>query len=155
MGLSGIHLVAIVQWVLLTHWGRVTHICVSNITIIGSDNGLSPDRRQAIIWTNAGILLIGPLRTNFSEMLIEILKVLFKKMRLKVSYAKWRPFCLSLNVLTLIILSSVRQSVLCNGVLTFVPFVHNLCHIKILGQIQEFLGQGFCYSTKVIFICLI
>ena len=43
----------------LTHWGRVTHICVSKLSIIGSDNGLSPDRRQAIIWTNAGILLIG------------------------------------------------------------------------------------------------
>ena len=43
----------------LTHWGRVTHICVSNLTIIGADNGLSPCQRQAIIWTNAGILLIG------------------------------------------------------------------------------------------------
>ena len=43
----------------LTHWGRVTHICVNILTIIGSDNGLSPGRRQAIIWTNAGILLIG------------------------------------------------------------------------------------------------
>ena len=51
----------------LTHWGRVTHICVGKQTIIGSDNGLSPGRRQAIIWTNAGILLIGPLGTNFSE----------------------------------------------------------------------------------------
>ena len=51
----------------LTHWGRVTHICVVKLTIIGSDNGLSPGRRQAIIWTNAGILLIGPLGTNFSE----------------------------------------------------------------------------------------
>ena len=38
----------------------------------GSDNGLSPGWRQAIIWTNAGILLIGPLGTNFSEILIEI-----------------------------------------------------------------------------------
>ena len=56
----------------LTHWGRVTHICVNKLTIIGSDNGLSPGRRQAIIWTNAGILLIGPLGTNFSEILIEI-----------------------------------------------------------------------------------
>ena len=55
-----------------THWGRVTHICVGNLTIIGSDNGLSPDLRQAIIWTNSGILLIGPLGTNFSEILIEI-----------------------------------------------------------------------------------
>ena len=51
----------------LTHWGRVMHICVSKQTIIGSDNGLSPDRRQAIIWTNAGILLIGPTGSNFSE----------------------------------------------------------------------------------------
>ena len=45
------------------------HICVSKQTIIGSDNGLSPGRRQAIIWTNAGILLIGTLGTNFSEIL--------------------------------------------------------------------------------------
>ena len=43
----------------LNHWGRVTHICISNLTITGSDNGLSPGRRQAIIWTNAGILLTG------------------------------------------------------------------------------------------------
>ena len=57
---------------MLTHWGRVTHICITYLTIIASDNGLSPGRRQAIIWTNAGILLIGPLGTNFSEILIGI-----------------------------------------------------------------------------------
>ena len=85
----------------LTHWGRVTHICVGNLTIIVSDNGLSPYRRQAIIWTNAGLLLIGPLGTNFSEILIKILTFSFKKMRLKVSSAKRRPFCLGLNVLIL------------------------------------------------------
>ena len=84
---------------LLTHWGRVTHIWVSQLTTIGSDNGLSPSRRQAIIWTNAGILLIRPLGTNVNEMLIEILTFSFMKMRLKVSSAKWRPFCLGLNVL--------------------------------------------------------
>ena len=83
----------------LTHWGRVTHICVSKLIIIGSDNGLSPRRRQAVIWTNAGILSIGPLRTKFSEIVIEILRVSFKKMRLKGSSAKWRPFCIGLNVL--------------------------------------------------------
>ena len=97
------HLIALEglnMWgVLLTHWGRVTHICVSKLTIIGSDNGLSPDRRQAIIWTNAGLLLIGPLGTNFSEILIEILTFSFKKMRLKVSSAKGGPFCLGLNML--------------------------------------------------------
>ena len=80
-------------------WGRVTHICVCNLTNIGSDNGLLPVRRQAIIWTNAGILLIGPLGTNFSEILSEIRSFLFKKTHLKMSSAKWRPFCLGLNVL--------------------------------------------------------
>ena len=84
---------------LLTHWGRVTHICVGKETSIGSDNGLSPSRRQAIIWTNAGILLIGPLGTNFSEISIEIHILAFKKMHLKTSSGKWRPFCLGLNVL--------------------------------------------------------
>ena len=84
----------------LTHWGRVTHICVGNLTIIGSDNGLSPGRRQAIIWTNAGILLIGPLGTNFSEILVGIHQLSFTKMHLKMSSAKWRRFSLGLNVLT-------------------------------------------------------
>ena len=83
----------------LTHWGRVTHICVSKLTIIGSDNGLSPGRRQAIIWTNAGILLIGPIRTNFNEIFIEINIISFKKIHLKMSSGKWRPSCLGLNVL--------------------------------------------------------
>ena len=47
----------------LTHWGRVTHLCVTN-----------PGHhwRHAIIWTNAGLLLTGSLETNFSEILIEI-----------------------------------------------------------------------------------
>ena len=72
----------------LTHWGRVTHICFGNLTNIGSDNGLSPGRRQAITWTNVGILLIGPLGTNFSEMLIEIHTFSFKKIHLKMSSGK-------------------------------------------------------------------
>ena len=69
----------------LTYWGRLTHICVSKLTIIGSDNGLLPGRRQAIIWTNAGILLIRTLRTNFSEILGEINSFSFSKMHLKIS----------------------------------------------------------------------
>ena len=74
------------------HWGRVTYhqsiqncimflpleqyqevyVCVGDFTIIGWINGLSPGRRQAIIWTNAGILLIGPIGTNFDEIFFEI-----------------------------------------------------------------------------------
>ena len=83
----------------LTHWGRATHICVSKLTIIASENGLSPGRRQAIIWNNAGILSIGLLGTKFSEILIGVQTFSFKKMHLKMSSAKWRPFCPGLNVL--------------------------------------------------------
>ena len=90
------------HWCVLTHRGRVTHICVSKLTIIGSDNGLSPGRRQAIIWTTAGILLIGPLGTNISEILIKIYTLSLKKMHLKMSSGKWQPSCLSLNVLNVI-----------------------------------------------------
>ena len=69
-------------------------------TIIGSDNGLSPSRRQAIIGTNAGILLIRPLGINFSEILVEIHIFSLKKMHIKWPSGKWRPFCPGLNVLT-------------------------------------------------------
>ena len=74
-------------------------ICVGKLTSIGPDNGLSPGRCQAIIWTNAGILLIEPLGTNFRQILIAIQIFSFKKMQLKILSAKWHPFCLSLNVL--------------------------------------------------------
>ena len=61
----------------LSQWGRVTHICVNIQTIIVSYtcNGLSPGRDRAIIWTNDGILLIGPLGTNFSEILTQLFRV--------------------------------------------------------------------------------
>ena len=76
---------------LLTHWSRVTHICVSKLTIIG--------QRQDIIWTNGGIWLIGRLGTNFSEIFIAIQTFSFKKMHLKMLSAKCCLFRLSLNVL--------------------------------------------------------
>ena len=95
----------------LTHWSRVTHICVSRLTIIGSDNGLLPDRRQAIIWTNAGILLMGPLGTNFSEILIKIYTFSFRKMHLKTS-GKWRPCCLGLNVLNKVPVIPLQEDLL-------------------------------------------
>ena len=112
----------------LTHWGRVTHICVGNLTIIGSDNGLSPGRRQAIIWTSAGILLIGPLGTNFSEILIGIQTFSFKKMHLKISSAKWRPFCPGLNVLTLLVLDEENHRSLTPIPRTHPPRHHHRRH---------------------------
>ena len=94
----------ITQYILQPTWEQslqylTPHIWVGNLIIIGSDNGLSPGQCQAIIWTNAGILSIGPVLTNFSELLIVIHTFSFKKMHLKLSTAKGQPFCLSLNVL--------------------------------------------------------
>ena len=77
----------------------MTHICVDKQTIIGSGNGLSPEQHQAIIWTNAGLLLIGPLGTHFNEILIKIQTFSLKKIRLKMSSAKCCSFRRGLNVL--------------------------------------------------------
>ena len=85
---------------------RLTHICVGNLTIIGSDNGLAPTRDVNIISTNAGILLIGSLGTKFSEISIGIQTFIFKKLHLKTSSAKWRLFCLSLNELSPLLLKN-------------------------------------------------
>ena len=73
------------------------HICVCELTIIGSDNGLSPDQRQATVWTIAGILFIGSLRTKL--ILIEIYTSSLKKKHLKMLFGKGQPSCLGLNVL--------------------------------------------------------
>ena len=95
----------------LIHWGQMTHthiyiyvcVCViSKLTIIGSDNGFSPSLHQAIIWINAGILLIQSIGIRFSEILIEILIFSCKKTHLKVSSAKCWPFCLGLNMLRMV-----------------------------------------------------
>ena len=67
--------------------------------IICSDKGLLPGRRQAIIWSIARIVLIGPFGINLSEILIEIDAIFFNKMQLKMSSAKWHLFRLGLNEL--------------------------------------------------------
>ena len=109
----------------------MTHICVSDIIFIGSDYGLSPCRRQAIIWTNAGILLMGPLGTNLSEILIEILTFSFKKMRLNVLSAKRRPFCLGLKN------SKPQQNTThCQQCVSFFG-LYSICYTKMLINIPD------------------
>ena len=127
----------------LTHWGRVTHICVSKLSITGSDNGLSPGRRQAIIWTNAGILLIEPLGTKFSEILIEIRTFSFNKMHLKMASGNWRPFCLGLNVLkhqnSNSIMYTIRHAPFLgcdNGIHLKYGILSSICHIT-EGRLHE------------------
>ena len=80
------------QWWINSLRPSDTYICISDLTIIGSDNGLALSKRQAIIWTNDGILLTGHLGTNFSEILTEIHTFSFKKMHLKLLSGKWHPF---------------------------------------------------------------
>ena len=84
---------------ILTHWGWVTHICVRKLTIIGSDNNLSPGWHQAIIWTNCGIFVIWPSGKKFRVNHNRNSYFSFKKVHLKMSSGKWRPFCVGLNVL--------------------------------------------------------
>ena len=94
-----------------THLIRIWYIyIIKHINTLGPNDVYRPRQprtsfvqimavqRQAIIWTNAGILSIGPLATNFHEISIKIYTFSFKKMHLKLS-AKWQPFCFSLNVL--------------------------------------------------------
>ena len=89
----------------------MTHIWGGNLTIIVSDNGLSPDQRQAIIWTNSRNLLIGLFEWNFSEISIRIDTFSSKQIQLKMSSAKWRPFCLGLIVLKMWVTSTKTNSV--------------------------------------------
>ena len=135
------------QHVHLTHWGRVTHICVGNLTIIGPDNGLSPGRRQAIIWTNDGILLIGPWGTNFSEILTDIHTFSFKKIHLKMSSVKWRPFFLGLNVLsefyrTFIVFDMIDDNV------DAIWRNHRLIHINIVFRVNVKIHATICTFSQ-------
>ena len=97
-----------------THWGRVTHICVRKLTIIGSDNGLSPGRRKAIIWTNAGILLIRSLGTNFNEMNrnsnIFIHENAFESVIWKIAAILSRPQCVKILASSQVIPSAISIS---------------------------------------------
>ena len=81
---------------------RPSDACMcGNLIITSSENCLVPRRCKAIIWTNVEIMLIRAPGTNFNEILSEIETFLFKKMHLKTSSGKWRPFGLGLNVLSM------------------------------------------------------
>ena len=54
----------------------ISHKCHIHVSVnwinIASGNGFWPVQRQAITWTNADLLSIGPLGTNFGEVQIKI-----------------------------------------------------------------------------------
>ena len=77
------------SFVWLTHFLLVWHIYPSvNWVSIGSNNGLSPIRRQRHCLNKCWLLSSWPLRTNLSEIWIEIQSFSFMKMHLKMSSAK-------------------------------------------------------------------
>ena len=82
-------------YMFLTYWGQDTYMCISTLTIVVSGDGFLPSRCQVIIRTNAGILLIGPIGTNFNEILIENHTSSFKTINLNMTSGKWHPFCLN------------------------------------------------------------
>ena len=95
---SGTRYLYDLQWLDLTHWGWVTHMCVDKLNQHWFRyNGLSPGRHQAIIRT--GILLIWPLETNFSKILTEVQIFSFKKCIWNYRLENDNHFCLGLNVL--------------------------------------------------------
>ena len=149
------------RWGYLTYWGRVKHICVGNLSVIGSDNGVSPGWRQAINWTNAGILLIGPLETNFSEILIQLVAFSFNKMRLKVSIAKWRLYCLGINVLKgrdyhlsfLHCQGSYKGLLLWSETDTGDDLLLNLCQVISRTSADLLFIWSFCTNSMILSTC--
>ena len=95
----------------LTHWSQMMHICINSLTIIGSVIGLSWRLHQTINWTNAQILIFGPLMTIFCEILIEMNIFSFKKMHLKFSSAKWWPICFGQCMLKPIMMITVQLNI--------------------------------------------
>ena len=117
----------------LTHWGRVTHICVGKLTIIGSDNGLSPGRRQAIIWTNAGIG--NKLQWNFNRNS----NIFIHENAFENVVCEMASICLGLNELTHWLLGDT--SLILNQLFAF----HEICMI---GMLHERLGSSYnCHLT--------
>ena len=116
--------------ILLTHWGRVRYKCVSKLTIFNPDNGLSLGCRQAIVRTNVGLLLIRTLGINFDEIWSKIYTFSFKQNYLKLSRAKWRQFCLDLNVLT------------------YIAYICMRTHIRLTERNLELFDISACKYTK-------
>ena len=129
--------------ILCTH---KTHICLGKLTIIGSDNSLSPGWRQVIFWTNTGILLTGPKGANFSEILIEIYIFSSKKMHLKTSAAKCRLIFPDLNMLNVYI----RWCVLLWLVQVDVSLTH-LGRDKMAAVSQTTLSNAFSWMNMLEF----
>ena len=121
----------------LTHWGRVTHICVGKLTIIGPDNGLSPGRRQAIIWTYAGILLIRP-RNKLQWKFNRNSNIFIQENALENVVCQMASICLGLNVLKM----HIRKN---SYILSYFPPTLSGIFVSVL---QSMVKLKFCINVK-------
>ena len=126
---------------ILIYWWQVTHICVSKLTLIGSDKGLVPGKRQATIWTNAGILFIGHMGTNFNKISIDIHIFSFKQTYFKMSSGKCRRCCLCLNVLGPYLLNFRKHHGVCG--LSFAGIQHQM-------TINCYVHYSFLWESNIV-----
>ena len=122
----------------LTHWGPVIHIYVGKLIISGSGNGMSSGQCEAIIWTNAGILLIAPLGTNFNETLIKI--HIFPSSASPV-YSQWGAITLPSSILFYDILYST--SVTERGHKSEFKFIKDAPYLAIMGALWDVYWEKF------------
>ena len=131
---------------------------ISKLTIISSDNGLSPKRRQAIICTNAWILLIATSGTNlvnsevkfyifiqenaFENVFCEMAAILSLPQCVKVAYGMLQDF------VTIIIISIRSRTDGCS------PFTfQQICALFVLHQLVRFtrvLAHNVVSHTQVV-----
>ena len=145
----------------------VPHIRVSELGSIGSGNGLSPVRRQAITWTNVDLLSIGPLRTNFSEIRIKIEKFSCMKMHSKISSAKchfvqWGNELMVVEVVLVVVVGvAPQQANYCKSLVSYMQVIvigiyashrRGLCksspwYMKFITVVYESHRRGICMSS--------
>ena len=85
----------------LNHWGWVMHICVSKLTIIGSDSGVSPGHYLKQCWNVAN----WTLRNKLQSSLVPNSYIFIQENTHDKSSGKWRKFCFSLNMLIIVMLN--------------------------------------------------
>ena len=140
-----------------SEWPTHTHICIYtyvsvNWAIIGSDYGLLLAWDQAIIKPRMSYLLIRPLGMNFSEILIKMQVIPFRKMHLNTSSAEWQPFCLRLKMLRLKQgPNSLQQQVMpWQHSIALAKDMHLLLLQKPLNICQICSRCAICYSQQLI-----
>ena len=110
-----------------------------NRVSIGSDNGLLPIWRQAIIWTNAALLSIGPSWTTFNEIWNKI-RNLSLKMHLKMSSVKWRPFCSGGDELTANVIHAANT------------VLYERASVKVESLVHPWTWYDYCFKYLITFM---